>query len=570
MVSGLNTMHFQPIFLLARNLLIRSDMKNKEDRILLNGEQEAAIELLKSGVNVFLTGEAGTGKSTLVREFIRRCGHECIVLAPTGIAALNAGGTTIHSQMMLKPGLLDPLNLEPLLDGSRCWVLRTAKTIIIDEISMVRGDLFCAMDARLREIASAVSKERPFGGKQIVVVGDFMQLPPVARSEDEIRFVDERLGGKFAFETDLWVASMFRTIFLKTVYRQNEDALFRSILNNLRHGKIETVAKVLNNHCLGKKTFPVPPICLCTTNREAKAINEYAQKKINGVVHSFHAEIHGSFSETDCPTESCLELTVGARVMVLCNQRKDGVIECVNGDIGVVSGFASGDKPIVEVQLDNGKKIQLEPHIWEKSVYSYETEPETGRPVMKQNIIGSFAQIPLRLAYAITIHKSQGLSFNSVYLRLGRGCFDHGQLYTALSRCRTLSGLQIDRPITPEDLIIDGSVVRFCSELDKRQRAEPEDVFWYEEAMQYYLRRLKTGDGGNIPREMTQCEFDFTPRICQHPDLSKLIRLHESGLINKYDAPVLQPIVSNVIDGVGVKDDELALVHRLIAKYEDQ
>ena len=570
MVSGLNTMHFQPIFLLARNLLIRSDMKNKEDRILLNGEQEAAIELLKSGVNVFLTGEAGTGKSTLVREFIRRCGHECIVLAPTGIAALNAGGTTIHSQMMLKPGLLDPLNLEPLSDGSRCWVLRTAKTIIIDEISMVRGDLFCAMDARLREIASAVSKERPFGGKQIVVVGDFMQLPPVARSEDEIRFVDERLGGKFAFETDLWVASMFRTIFLKTVHRQNEDALFRSVLNNLRHGKIETVANVLNNHCLGKKTFPVPPICLCTTNREAKAINEYAQKKINGVVHSFHAEIHGSFSETDCPTESCLELTVGARVMVLCNQRKDGTIECVNGDIGVVSGFTSGDTPIVEVQLDNGKKIQLEPHTWEKSVYSYETEPETGRPVMKQNIIGSFAQIPLRLAYAITIHKSQGLSFNSVYLRLGRGCFDHGQLYTALSRCRTLSGLQIDRPITPEDLIIDGSVVRFCSELDKRQRAEPEDVFWYEEAMQYYLRRLKTGDGGNIPREMTQCEFDFTPRICQHPDLSKLIRLHESGLINKYDAPVLQPIVSNVIDGVGVKDDELALVHRLIAKYEDQ
>lgn len=568
-MNGLKTMRFLPVIILARNLLIRSDMKNKEDRILLNGEQEAAIELLKSGVNVFLTGEAGTGKSTLVREFIRRCGHECIVLAPTGIAALNAGGTTIHSQMMLKPGLLDPLNLEPLLDGSRCWVLRTAKTIIIDEISMVRGDLFCAMDARLREIASAVSKERPFGGKQIVVVGDFMQLPPVARSEDEIRFVDERLGGKFAFETDLWVASMFRTIFLKTVHRQNEDALFRSILNNLRHGKIETVANVLNNHCLGKKTFPVPPICLCTTNREAKAINEYAQKKINGVVYFFHAEIHGSFSETDCPTESCLELTVGARVMVLCNQRKDGVIECVNGDIGVVSGFAYGDTPIVEVQLDNGKKIQLEPHTWEKSVYSYETEPETGKPVMKQNIIGSFAQIPLRLAYAITIHKSQGLSFNSVYLRLGRGCFDHGQLYTALSRCRTLSGLQIDRPITPEDLIIDESVVRFCSELDKRQRAEPEDVFWYEEAMQYYLRRLKTGDGGNIPREMTQCEFDFTPRICQHPDLSKLIRLHESGLINKYDAPVLQPIVRNVIDGVGVKDDELALVHRLIAKYED-
>lgn len=543
-------------------------MKNEEDRILLNGEQEAAIELLKSGVNVFLTGEAGTGKSTLVREFIRRCGHECIVLAPTGIAALNAGGTTIHSQMRLKPSLLNPLNLEPLTDGNRCRALRMAKTIIVDEISMVRSDLFCAMDARLREIAPSVSRDRPFGGKQIVLVGDFMQLPPVVGSEEEREFVNEKLGGKFAFETDLWAASMFRTIFLKTVHRQNEDALFRSVLNNLRHGKIESAAKVFNNHYLGKKSFSVPPVCLCTTNREAKAINEYAQKKIKGDLHSFHAEIHGSFPETDYPTELRLELTVGARVMVLCNQRKDGVIECVNGDIGVVSRFASGDSPIVEVQLDNGKKVQLETHTWEKSVYSYGTEPETGRPVMKQNIIGSFAQIPLRLAYAITIHKSQGLSFNSVYLRLGRGCFDHGQLYTALSRCRTLSGLQIDRPVTPEDLIIDESVVRFYSELDKRQRVEPEDVLWYEEAMQYYLRRLKTGDGGNVPSEVAQSEFDFEPRIYQHLDLTKLLRLHERGTINKYDAPVLQPIVSNVIDGVGVKDDELALVHRLIAKYD--
>ena len=133
-------------------------MNEEKKDILLNGEQEAALKLMMSGVNIFLTGEAGTGKSTLVREFIRRCGRECIVLAPTGIAALNAGGTTIHSQLLLRPGLLNPLALDPLTDGNRCRVLRAAKTIVVDEISMVRSDLFCAMDARLREIASGENR----------------------------------------------------------------------------------------------------------------------------------------------------------------------------------------------------------------------------------------------------------------------------------------------------------------------------------------------------------------------------------------------------------------------------
>ena len=137
---------------------------NEDEKIVLNAEQEAALGVMMSWANVFLTGEAGTGKSTLVREFLKRCDRECVVLAPTGIAALNAGGTTIHSQMMLKPGLLDPLALEPLTDGNRCRVLRMAETIVVDEVSMVRSDLFCAIDARLREVASGVRKEMLFGG----------------------------------------------------------------------------------------------------------------------------------------------------------------------------------------------------------------------------------------------------------------------------------------------------------------------------------------------------------------------------------------------------------------------
>ena len=401
-------------------------MIDARENVVPNGEQEAALELMMSGANVFLTGEAGTGKSTLVREFLTRCERECVVLAPTGIAALNAGGTTIHSQMMLKPGLLDPLALEPLMDGNRCRVLRMAETIVVDEVSMVRSDLFCAIDARLREVASGVRKEMPFGGKQIVLVGDFMQLPPVVGSEEERRFLDGRLGGAFAFETDLWAAAMFRTVTLKTVHRQGGDEMFRKVLNNLRHGNFDAAAKVLNNHCVGEKTFRSPPVCLCTTNREARMINDAARKTVKGESRVFRAQVCGRFAEAEFPADANLELAVGARVMVLCNQRSEGTLECVNGDMGVVTGFGDGEEPEVHVRLEGGRSVTIVPHKWEKSAYVQMVDPKTGMQAMRQTVVGVFEQIPLRLAYAITIHKSQGLSLDCVALRLGRGCFDHG------------------------------------------------------------------------------------------------------------------------------------------------
>lgn len=546
---------------------MEDDMTDKDEKIILSGEQEAALGLMMSGANMFLTGEAGTGKSTLVREFLRRCDRECVVLAPTGIAALNAGGTTIHSQMMLKPGLLNPLALEPLTDGNRCRILRMAKTVIVDEVSMVRSDLFCAMDARLREIAYGQSREMPFGGKQIVLVGDFMQLPPVVGGNDERKFINERFGGAFAFETDLWVAAMFRTVFLKTVHRQSGDTLFKKVLNDLRHGKFEAAAKVLNNHCIGEKTFHTPPVCLCTTNREARALNDAARLSVKGETRFFSAQVSGRFLEAEFPAEGNMELIVGARVMVLCNQRNEGVLECVNGDMGTITGFGSEDDPEVCVRLDNGKNVKIVPHTWEKYAYVQEISPKTNALVMRQSVVGTFEQIPLRLAYAITIHKSQGLSLDCVSLRLGRGCFDHGQLYTALSRCRTLDGLKIDRRLVPEDLIIDEAVVRFHAEMEAQRDELQIGYCWYEEAMRYYLRRLKTGDGTALPADMRQAEFDFSSRVYDDPVLMTLLRLHEGGAINKYDAPVVEPLVQSIRAGAGVKDAELATIKRLIVKY---
>ena len=543
-------------------------MRSDEERVSLNGEQEAALKLMMSGVNVFLTGEAGTGKSTLVREFIRKCDRECIVLAPTGIAALNAGGTTIHSQLMLRPGLLNPLAFGPLTDGNRCRVLRAAKTVIVDEISMVRSDLFCAMDARLREIASGENRNRPFGGRQMILVGDFMQLPPVTGSAEERQFIDERMGGPFAFQTDLWAAAMFRTVFLRTTHRQSGDVMFRNVLANLRHGNFEVAAKVLNNHCVGEKTFSSPPVCLCTTNREAKAVNDAARKSVKGRSRTFVAQISGKFPESEFPAEASLDLAVGARVMVICNQRNEGVLECVNGDMGTVVDLGSEDEQEVAVRLDNGKRVTIAPHKWEKCVYAYVDDPKSKSPVMQQVVTGSYVQIPLRLAYAITIHKSQGLSMDCVSLRLGRGCFDHGQLYTALSRCRTLAGLQIDRRLRPEDLIVDDAVVKFHSSLACQSGMEMGEGLWYEEAMQYYLRRLKTGSGAIQSGGMAQSEFDFSPRIYDHPDLTALCDLYKRGAINKYDLPVLEPMARAALGGAGIKETELETVKRLTAKYE--
>jgi hypothetical protein len=232
-----------------------------------------------------------------------------------------------------------------------------------------------------------------------------------------------------------------------------------------------------------------------------------------------------------------------------------------------VVDLGAGEEEVC-VRLDNGKTVTIVPHTWEKCVYAYVEDPKKKSPVMQQVVVGSYEQLPLRLAYAITIHKSQGLSLDCVSLRLGRGCFDHGQLYTALSRCRTLSGLQIDRRLMQEDLIVDDAVVKFHSALERQSNMDGNGEKWYDGAMQYYLRRLKTGNGAIPPGEISQSEFDFSSRIYEHPDLTALRSLYRRGAINKYDMPILEPLAQSSISGAGVKESDLVMITRLIEKYE--
>ena len=565
-------------------------------------EQEAALQSMLSGANVFLTGEAGTGKSTIVKEFNRRSSKNCIFLAPTGIAAVNIGGSTIHSFLRFAPGPMSEESIESIGNKRQRALIRSVEVVIIDEISMVRSDLFWAVDYRLRQVSQGRNKKLPFGGKQVILVGDFYQLPPVIKSEEEERFIRNTYGGEFAFQTDIWERGGFQCFCLKTVHRQSHDDLFLSILNHIRHNDLETrdlvdpetkelltVQEILNKYADIRRPLDVTPVCLCTTNREANILNALANEKSDGVGRTFTAVIKGIFSSKDYPTPAKLELKTGTRVMTLINHRTpSGTLEFVNGDVGEVLGYMTlAGTEAVRIKLDNGKTVNISPNEWKNYQYVLTTDPKSGKEKVTQKEVGSYIQLPLKLAYAITIHKSQGMSVNSAMIKLGNGCFAHGQLYTALSRCRSLKNLRIDRNICAEDIIINPAVIDFYRSI--KEGAEPQNETirmdipaQYQDAVKELLQKLMTGDL-HITKENPK---PVSNKVTHHPNLDHLIIVYKNqtgneksdritekknGIgFNKNDAPILTAIAENYLKYGFVFNDDFAIVSRLIPKYHIQ
>ena len=400
--------------------------------------------------NLFLTGRAGTGKTTLLRRFLELSGEDTVVLAPTGVAAMNIGGQTIHSFFKFPPRLMEPTDIKRLRNGR---VFRAMKTLIIDEVSMVRADMLDAIDKSLKLNRGS---KRPFGGVRMILSGDLHQLPPVV-GRDEAPILEERYGGSYFFNAPAFKEAEFALLALKHVFRQAEPK-FLSLLGAIRSNRVSPADEDILQDLVSDRSAKEASeshVVLTPNNANAYRINQARLAELDSRAATFEARVDGQFEERAYPTEADLELKEGARVMLIKNDPEG---RWVNGSLATVEGF-NKDSVIVDV---DGHAYEIEPASWEKYRYTVDTETKK----VSREVIGTFKQMPLRLAYAVTIHKAQGLTLDKVYIDFDHGMFAHGQAYVAFSRARDLEGLEISRPLRPRDLVTDRAAFAFGA-LDK-------------------------------------------------------------------------------------------------------
>jgi ATP-dependent DNA helicase PIF1 len=415
----------------------------------------AAFDYLRDGTgNLFVTGRAGTGKSTLLRCIRDLVPGEMAIVAPTGLAAVNVGGQTIHSFFGFPPRLIQHGDIRRSRNGR---LMRRLKFLVIDEVSMVRSDIMWAIDQSLR--VNRGRPREPFGGVRLAMFGDLHQLPPVIDEAEVASHLESEHGGPFFFSIGaLREGAGTALVELTHVFRQKDESLIR-VLNQIREGEAdEDDLAILNDRVHPIRTLAEgePYIILTPTNAAARRINLAYLEALPAAARTFQAGVSGDFNESAQPTEQTLVLKVGAKVMLL---RNDTDRRWVNGTIARVSRLED-DRVWVEI---DGSEHEIERVAWENRRYAYDNAEEK----IVETVAGTFRQFPLRLAWALTIHKSQGLTLDKVYIDLGRGTFAHGQAYVALSRCRTLEGLAFARPLRPTDILFDPAAMGY------RQAFEP-------------------------------------------------------------------------------------------------
>ena len=415
----------------------------------------------ETGSNLFLTGKAGTGKTTLLKEIIQETTKNFVILAPTGVAAINAGGMTIHSFFQLpfssyiKSGANGAVSKYMLLKNLRLSedkieLIKNLQLIIIDEISMVRADMIDAIDDILRHVRNKPNEV--FGGTQMLFIGDLFQLPPVVK-DDEAQLLSQFYQSPFFFDAIVMQLAPFKTIELTKIYRQ-QDSTFIQLLNKIRNNECTESEFELLRSLRKKMPDPLPKgtIVLCSHNVQADAINRNALDNLQSNSFKYHAKLSGNFNEKNAPADLCLELKIGAQVMFTKNDIS-GEQRYFNGKIATVSKLSENE---IFVLFDNQEEFEVNLENWSNQEYIYDEYEDK----IQKKELGKFTQYPLKLAWAITIHKSQGLTFEDVLIDAGKS-FAAGQVYVALSRCTHMAGLGLLSDLNPGNIISDPHIVKF-------------------------------------------------------------------------------------------------------------
>lgn len=429
-------------------------------KIEINKDFKKVLDLLENtGKNIFITGKAGTGKSTLLRYFLDGAKKHAVVLAPTGVAAINVQGQTIHSFFHFGIDITPQKAAKmPVSKESLRLLYKSLDLIIIDEVSMVRADLLDCVDKFLRK--HGPDKALPFGGVQMAFFGDLYQLPPVVSGADREIF-------KSHYESPYFFSSFalkncgLEMIELEKIYRQKDD-YFIEILNAIRNNSVaEQELDWLNR----RVDFGFEPdrkefyITLTSTNAQADEANARELAKLKERESVYHGLIQGNFDLKNLPTKEDLALKPGAQIMLLNN---DSAGRWHNGSIGIIKKIkkpAGGEADEIRVLLNDGSLVNVSPNTWEMYNYYYD---KTSKQIESEPV-GSFSQYPIRLAWAVTIHKSQGKTFERVIIDVGRGTFAQGQMYVALSRCTSLEGIILRKPVQLNHIYVDWRIVKFIT-----------------------------------------------------------------------------------------------------------
>lgn len=436
----------------------RSDPSSIE----LNAKFLQALNIMEeTNKNVFITGRAGTGKSTLLQHFRNTTKKNIAVLAPTGVAAVNVKGQTIHSFFGFKPDIT-PATVKELRPVEKA-IYKKLDAIVIDEVSMVRADLMDCIDSFLR--IHGKNKTKPFGGIQMIFIGDLYQLPPVVTSRDKALF-GSLYKSPYFFDSMVFSRDFdMQFIELEKVYRQRDDR-FLKILNAIRNNTAtdEDIFAINERYIPEFHDDKGFYIHLTTTNDLADSINIRRLADLKGKEYRYYGLIEGDFNARDLPTGIDITLKIGAQVMLLNN---DSMGRWINGSIGKIAGIEKrkGEPDIIHIELQDGGIVDVVPYTWGMYEFHYDKKLQT----VISDVVGTFTQYPIKLAWAVTIHKGQGLTFDRVIIDIGRGTFSHGQLYVALSRCTSLEGIILKKPIGKKHIFMDRRVVNFVTKYQYRQ-----------------------------------------------------------------------------------------------------